>query len=128
MFKCATLLILAAMLVSCSSSSRTSYPSGRQTNIISADEISMTSSTNAYDLIRSLRPQWLRGRGQKSIYNPSASYPVVYVNGVRHGTPETLGGISTTNISLVKFLNANEATILYGLDHASGAILITISY
>lgn len=128
MLKRAVLLLLAVMLVSCSSSTGARYTSGRQTNIITAEEITTTSSTNAYDLIRSLRPLWLRGRGQKSIYNTTASYPVVYVNGVRYGTPETLSGISTANITLVKFLNTNEATILYGLDHASGAIMITISY
>ena len=91
------------------------------------DEIQKSAATNAYDLIRNLRPLWLRGRGQKSFRNSQAAYPVIYVNGDRHGGIDTLSSLSAANISEVQFLGASDATIRYGLNHAGGAILITLN-
>ncbi|MFQ5769479.1 MAG: hypothetical protein ACE5HX_03015 [bacterium] len=93
-------------------------------HIYSAD-IQNNSASNAYDLIKNLRPQWLRARGTKSIKYEQASFPLVYVNESRLGSVNALTTISTEQITEIEFLNSGDATIRFGLNHASGAILIT---
>jgi hypothetical protein len=91
------------------------------------NEIQTSAATNAYDLIRTLRPLWLRSRGQKSFRNRAAAYPMIYVNGDRYGGIDSLPSLSVANITEIQFLGASDATIRYGLDHAGGAILITLN-
>jgi len=127
-----TLWIICILLVgffSCSSSSSTSKSTySRTSNVIYEEEIQSQSATSAYDLISRLRPHWLRGRGIKSLISPTASYPTVYVNGVRHGTIESLNNLSAENITMIHYLSAADATTRYGQDNVGGAILITYFY
>lgn len=122
------LILIALGFTSCASSK--SGPGAKKArydrNFIAYEDIIANPATNAYDLIRSLRIHWLQGRGTKSFRNPGASLPMVYVNNSRHGNIETLSSVSTTNIKSIKFLNASDATIRFGLNHTGGAILITI--
>jgi hypothetical protein len=95
-------------------------------DIISLSEIQMMGSNNAYQLIRTLRPHWLRSRGRKSILFDEVSYPVVYIDEYKHGSIESLAEIPVEHISEIRFLNAGDATIRFGFDHPSGAILVRI--
>lgn len=117
----------ALALFACSTTKETSAqktPSSR--DYISAEEIKTSAATDAYDLIKSLRPHWLQGRGAKSIKYAEAAYPVVYVNDSRHGTIESLHSISVHNITEIRFLGSGEASNRLGLNHPSGAILISM--
>jgi hypothetical protein len=95
-------------------------------SLISARELSRHESDNAYDLIRKLRPQWLRGRDSKSTRYLEVSYPVVYINKTRHGEIDSLHHISTQEIKEIKFFQSSAAAIMFGLSNVGGAILITI--
>jgi hypothetical protein len=120
-------LLSATTLAACSTSKDTygrKPPYSR--DFISQEEIHRSSATNAYDLIRTLRPHWLRGRGTKSIKYEQASYPVVYVNGARHGGIGSLSTISVENITRIRFLNAGDASNQLGMNHPSGAIMISL--
>lgn len=90
------------------------------------EEIQNNAATNAYGLIRSLRPHWLQGRGAKSVRYAEASYAVVYVDGSRRGDINSLSTVFTENIAVIQFLNASDAIIRFGPDHPGGAILITL--
>jgi hypothetical protein len=54
------------------------------------------------------------------------AFPVVYVNGTRHGTIESLYTITVHNITEIRFLTSSEASNRLGLNHPSGAIMITM--
>lgn len=121
-------IIAVVGLIACSSAERsTGDRPNRSTNVLNEEEILQANSSNVYDLVSKLRPKWLYGRGTKSFLSPEASVPIVYVNGVRHGTVETLYNLHVADISQIRYLSASEATTRYGLDHTSGAILITYS-
>ena len=94
-------------------------------NTIFPEEIRNSAAIDAYDLIRTTRPHWLRGRGRKSFFNERASYPVVYVDDSRHGGLESLSTISVEDITVIQFLDSGDATLRFGMNHPSGAILIT---
>jgi len=97
-------------------------------NLISEIEIATSDATNAYDLIRKLRPHWLRSRGRRSIKYPQASYPVVYVNQNRYGDINSLSALGKQNITEIRYLDAGDATTFLGTNHAGGAIMVTIFY
>lgn len=78
----------------------------------------------AMQLIRRLRPIWLGARGQKSLADPSATYPVVYIDDIRHGGLDTLHGIPSSEIHSVRYFSMAEATIRWGTGHPSGVINI----
>ncbi len=76
----------------------------------------------AHAVIQNLRPLWLRKRGRVSIANPSEI--VVYLDGSRYGSPNTLHNIQASDVASMEFLSPAEATNRYGTGHAHGAILV----
>ncbi|RME00407.1 MAG: hypothetical protein D6814_03585 [Calditrichaeota bacterium] len=119
------LLLIGAF--SCSTADQSGAGVGRSSrDVITLSEIKNTSAANAFDLIRQLRPHWLRGRGQKSILIKEASFPVVYVNGSQYGDINSLETISSDNITEIEFLRPSEVGTHFGMNHPGGAILITI--
>ncbi len=93
-------------------------------NYIHPAEIRKSGATNAFDLIKQLRPQWLLGRGTTSMRSSvEQSYPVVYADGALHGDINSLRTISVNHITEIKFLNPRDAVGL-SMAHPNGAILI----
>lgn len=84
-------------------------------------------STNAYEVVRRLRPSWLRGRGRPSFVDPNAGDPVVYIDEFMYGLLDSLYRISPDDISRIVFIGAADATTRWGIGHADGVIsIITI--
>jgi len=87
-------------------------------NLITADELSELSVSNAYEAVRRLRPAWLRARGRSGL-------PVVYRNNNRWGDdPRSLEDIRIDVISEMRFLSASDATTRYGSGFTGGVILV----
>lgn len=91
---------------------------------ITREEISSRGQNvvTAYALIRRLRPAWLRARGQTSFTSGAASYPIVYIDEVRHGGLPTLHRIPTAEILRLEFYSTADATTRWGTGHPSGVI------
>ncbi|HEX2187815.1 MAG TPA: hypothetical protein VHG51_02895 [Longimicrobiaceae bacterium] len=106
-------------------------------HFITEEEVRGASAQNAYDLVRALRPQWLRTRGDRTLRTTRTSVPgedvtqlstpeiVVYMEGIRFGKQEDLRGISVADLGTLRFLDANSATQRFGTGHPNGAILLT---
>jgi len=77
---------------------------------------------DAFTAVQSLRPQWLRLRGSTSLRRETIK---VYLDDALMGGPEQLRYITTSSISSIRFLDANEATQRWGLDHGQGAIVVS---
>ncbi|HET9385920.1 MAG TPA: hypothetical protein VFO67_12290 [Gemmatimonadales bacterium] len=118
-------ILVAAMLaaLSCATPRSGARPSS-QRDLLRFDEIERTSAVNAYDAVRQLRPEWLRRRGRGSIQNATAEVLVVYLDGTRLGTPQTLRSIAAGSILEIRHLDASDATTRFGTGHAGGALLI----
>lgn len=91
-------------------------------NVITAAEVEAINVSTAYEAIQQLRPHFLQSRGQASIQDPTAGTPVVYVNGVRYGSPDALNGIRAMDVAEIRFLSASDATTRYGTGHVGGVI------
>ena len=97
-------------------------------DVLTRDEIITSSATTALELLQQLRPQFLRSRGATSLQNPRPTYPVVYMNEVRHGGVESLRTIMAEEISEVRFISGADATTRWGTGHGAGVIQILARY
>lgn len=77
-----------------------------------------------FEVVRSLRPQWLRTRGDRSL--ASNGRLQVYVNGMQVGGVDELRKLDPASVTAMQFLDASSATMQYGSDHGRGAILVTV--
>ncbi len=90
----------------------------RNSSLITAEELSELSVSNALEAVRRLRPAWLRARGRSGL-------PVIYRNGTRWGgDPRSLEGIRVNVITEMRYLNASDATTRYGTGFTGGVILV----
>ncbi|HEX8696639.1 MAG TPA: TonB-dependent receptor plug domain-containing protein [Longimicrobium sp.] len=78
--------------------------------------------TDAYSLLASVRPNWLRTRGVGSMTRPEQVQ--VYRDGIRAGGPASLRQIPSNSILSIEYLDGNQATARFGTDHGNGAILV----
>ncbi len=94
--------------------------------VLLAEEIAQSSAVTAYDAVRLRRPGFLQTRGPKSMYASSRSSvrPSVYLNGLYHGALETLNTIAAVEIQEIRYIDAKDATLLYGTGHVAGVIMV----
>jgi hypothetical protein len=118
-------LLLAVLLLSCAGSPPGDAPT-RPRNSISADEIAGVSAETAMEVIRRLRPEYLRSRGSQSLQSSGPVYPVVYAGGVRLGGLEQLRFIQSTDVEAIRFIVASDATTLWGTGHSGGVIEVVL--
>jgi hypothetical protein len=91
--------------------------------VITEAEMDASSHADAFSLVQSLRPQWLRVRGTTSLAAPEVVR--VYLDGSLLGGPEYLRQIPTHSISSLRYMDGLEATQRWGLDHGAGAIMVS---
>jgi hypothetical protein len=120
----AVLLLLVAGGAGCFANSGAS--GGSRSGPITQQDVEGTTARNAYDLVQAIRPQWLRGRGAMSIQNPRPVPPVVYIEGIREPSTESLRRLDVSSILLMEYLSAADATTRFGTGHTGGAILVTL--
>lgn len=114
--------------------------------IISADEIAANHETTLYDLVRSLRVEWLTSRGaaasspglgssggsggrSRSTGSPSGGgqgvTPLqVYMNRQRVGGVDELKNMSPVGIASLKYYAPTEAQAMFGTGNDSGVIQV----
>lgn len=115
-------LLLAALSVSACASADSRGVSGR-TDMLMRWEIAESIQSNAFDLVRQMRPTWLRVRGPNSIN--SNQTVTIYLDGVRMGGVESLYSIPVMTVEQMRFLSPPEAQSRFGLNNTAGAIAVT---
>jgi hypothetical protein len=115
-----TLLLYAA----CASQSGTQASTPRRVrDLISADEISRVQVGTAYDVVQTLRPEYLRSRSTAT-FSGAQELAVVYIDGVRAGSVDQLRRVPRETLNEIRYVNAADATTRFGTGHAGGAILV----
>ncbi|MDQ7054782.1 MAG: hypothetical protein Q9P14_18540 [candidate division KSB1 bacterium] len=131
MRKMLLLLAVALLLQQCGGSGTATRRTPKNPNVITAEEIARSTANipmrNAYDVIKYLRPTFLKVRGTTSgVAQAGSTEPVVYVNNVRCGGPRALRNIFVEQIVEIRYLRPGDATMRFGLGHAGGAILVKL--
>jgi len=94
----------------------------RDPNLIDQEEVESSTALDAYTLVQQARPNWLHDRGAISFRDPTAGQVQVYLEGQQFGDVNKLREISRQDIRELRFLNAAEAQMRYGVGHAGGVI------
>jgi hypothetical protein len=114
-------------MVACASSGSTAG-SSHQPDQITAAEIASSGTTNAWDLINRLRPNWVKQQAVGSMGGGGHTQVIaVYVDGHRFGDVSSLRTLSASTIRSAQWLDAaRAATVLneVGSDPIAGAIII----
>jgi hypothetical protein len=99
----------------------------RNPSVITRAEIEATQLSNVGAVIQRLRPRWLAVRS----FEGSSQDIYVYRDGVVAGTHHELGGMSTTDVERIEFVDPITALSRFGgsngVNHVHGAILVTTS-
>lgn len=110
-------LAVSAGLAACASGGGSSSGPRRNSNEITAEELTEYSTFTVFDVIRRLRPRWLTARG--------GGEPQVIMDGARMGTPSILRSHSVADVESLSFLSASDATMRFGTNFPNGAIEVT---
>lgn len=94
----------------------------RDNNLITREELLASPSSNAFDAITNLRPNFFRTRGQKTFDPNFPQRPQVLLDGQQYGDIETLRTLSVQSITSIRLLSAADATTKYGQGYPSGVI------
>jgi len=119
--------MLSAVFVSVSacSTARLMATRGHDPRFITEEEIIASSGTTAYEVIQSLRPNFLTYRGETSFdKRTSRPYPNVYVDDQEYGPIAVLHSIPASDLSSVRLYRSGEATTKFGNGNLGGVIAI----
>lgn len=93
---------------------RSAQPSASR-HVLFADELKGVPGSNAYDVVRRLRPAFLRTRGPLHA-------PIVFLDHMRLGGVNELRQIPSATIQEVRYLDALAATQQFGTGYSGGVI------
>src|SRR5688572_4131756 len=116
-----TLLFVAMgtlALAGCSASARNAGGSGDR---ITRQQLETVETLSTYDAIQRLRPTWLQARGSFSI-SGGTGLPRVHINDSRTASLDDLRTLPVTNVELVAYMSAADATTLFGTGYPGGLI------
>lgn len=133
--------LVLLLLAACASNPQAGDTPRRVPDLITTAEIERTHSTDAFALVRVLRPNWLRARGgartialyvndrtprgsNTSTASMAEAQIPVYHNNVRLGGSAALRQITPTSVLSIRFMDASTATQRWGTGHPHGAIVV----
>jgi hypothetical protein len=93
-------------------------------NVISQEEIEASNASNLYDLIASLRADYLKDRGTISIKTNTHERAVVFLNDQEYGILETLRNIPPGRVSEIRYLSGIDAVNRFGAQYGGGIVLL----
>ena len=113
----AALLVLAAC-----GPAGTSAPGRSNARLLTADDLSESHSSNLYDAVQRLRPNWLVARYQGA----TRGEPVVFVGSQRAGDIQYLRTIETANVREVHYFDTFAASARFGRNVPFGVIQVIL--
>jgi len=120
------LLVLSSPVVmapGCSVSA--GHAGGSSSSVLSREEIRERIDLDTYEIVRQLRPAWVRARGSPSLQGRDQEFAVVYIDYSRFGMVHSLRQIDSGAIAEIRYMSPSDATTRFGTGHMGGAILVT---
>lgn len=119
-----TLFVLLVSFAAACASAGTRPATSADPNVITETELATYSGQPVRYAIQRLRPQFLRTRGTGTI-TQGAEGIVVYLGTTRMGGLSALDQIPSSSLVRVQYMSPSEASQRFGLNHTSGAIVLT---
>jgi hypothetical protein len=101
-------------------------PSGtRDRSLLTHEQLNAIAYQSAYHAVEALRSHWLRPRGVSSPNPASSDEVIVLLNNTRLGGVDSLRGLSTQEITYIRYYDAASAAARWGRDLSQGAIFVS---
>ena len=118
----AGLVAILAVLAGCASAGGADGGEAETSrNVITTAQLDAATQPNAYEVIRSLNPQWLRRRGPDS-FNAQTSLLVIIDDGQHHDV-SILNGLRPGDLREIRYVDPRTGMLRYG-DRANGGALL----
>lgn len=111
-------LVAVAASLACASAS-TKSGAHKAANLITAEEIAGTNTTNAYEAVEKLRPAFLHSHGTDLSRNDTG-LPDVYLGVARYGDVNSLRNIPAMEVLEIRFYKGAEAATKFGMQNPTG--------
>jgi hypothetical protein len=115
------IVALGTLLTGCGTTTNTARSSP---NLITREQLAGLEAMSAFDAIQRLRPTWLQSRGPTSLTG-GPTMPRVHINQSRTGSIDELRSIPVTEVELMEFKSASDATTEYGTGYPGGVIEVS---
>ena len=120
------ILISIGMTVLCVLAACAGAPKGASAGgsgaLLTQGQLTATNSSNLYDAITKLKPEWLSSRGPMSATDMTPSSVDVFMNGNLMGKAEYLRQVQLLDVSEVRYWDAGRASARFGMGHPRGVI------
>ena len=111
-------LAAVAATLACASATAKSGPH-RAANLITAEEIAGTSTSNAFEAVEKLRPDFLHSHGT-NLSRSDSGLPDVYLGVARYGDVNSLRNIPAMEVLEIRFYKGAEAATKFGMQNPTG--------
>ena len=118
------LAVAVMLVVSACTAQRTARPVSVRRDVITEEEIEASNASNVYDLVASLRGEYLKDRGKISIKTEAREKAVVFLNGQEYGILESMRNIPIGRITEVRYISGIDAVNRYGAQYGGGIIML----
>lgn len=119
-----SLTVAVVLLVSACTAQKSGRPMSARRDVITEEEIEASNATNVYDLVASLRGEYLKDRGIISIKTNTREKAVVFLNEQEYGVVETMRNIPKGRIAEVRYVSGVDAVNRFGAQYGGGIILL----
>jgi len=120
--KSSGLLLVAGLLLSACGMPAAGRASPSAQNVLSSEQMVAVSAPTAYDAVQRLRPEWLSTRGPSAITNLDPDVASVYLGGNHIGGPDALRNLRPDDVKELRYYEAGEASVRFGMGHSRGVI------
>ena len=117
-----TWLFPFALSAGCASATSQSGTNRETRSVLTQEQLAATNTTNLYEAIAKLRPDWLTSRGPTSVTNAAPSVPSVFMNGTMLGKAEYLREMRVLDVTEVRYWEPGPASARFGMGHPRGVI------
>jgi hypothetical protein len=119
-----SLTVAVFLFVSACTAQKAGKPASVRRDVITEEEIEASNASNVYDLVVSLRGEYLKDRGMISIKTNTHEKAVVFLNEQEYGVAETMRNIPKGRISEVRYIPGVDAVNKFGAQYGGGIIML----
>jgi len=109
----------------CASATQQAQSDRTSRNQLTREQLAAANSTNLYDAIAKIRPEWLSSRGPTSVTNSTPTSVDIFMNGSMLGNADFLKQLGILDVSEVRYWDAASASARFGMGHPRGVIELT---
>lgn len=115
-------VLVACVFAACVRTVTAAGSAGTSRTVLTSEQLAGTNSSNVYDAIAKLHPDWLSSRGPSSVTDATPTVASVFMNGNLLGRVDYLRQVDLLDVTEVRYWDAGRASARFGMGHPRGVI------